>query len=228
MTESSINNIQWPCELSDNLKRQLLNIARPCKGTPNIQKKTGIYYVTRGLSIMYYTTDYMNNNLGFVIGAHDWLGASRIPNNTKLFLQTIVIEPEEYLFFQNHKISQLAEINPEVYKLLYYCLANIQPVHLQGQLTSMQNKEVRVVYTLLALAKKKQTINGAKISLQITQEQLSLATGLSRPRINEVLKQIENSHEISITRGKICILDIIALGNRLDHALMMFYDPRVN
>ena len=227
MTESSIDVPLWPCALSDNLKQQLLNIAQPCQGIPNIQKHRGLYYIGTGLFIIHYATQHMNNNLGYAVGADDWIGASKIVCSDRFFLQAIELEPVESLFFPHHKISKLAEINHEVYKLLYFCLANVQPVHLQGQLTAMQDKEVRVVYTLFSLAQKKISIEGARISLKITQEQLSLVTGLSRPRINEILKKIEKSQEISITRGSICILDIIALGKRLDHALLMFNDPRI-
>jgi CRP/FNR family cyclic AMP-dependent transcriptional regulator len=155
MTESSVDNIQWPCDLSGNLKQQLLNIAQPREGLQRLPEVSGIYHITHGLAILYYTADYMNNNLGFVFGTHDWIGARTIADNPKLFLQHIELEPIKYLFFPRKKILLLAENNHEVYKLLYFCLAKVQPIHLQAQLTAMHDKEVRIAYTLLALAKKK-------------------------------------------------------------------------
>ncbi len=229
MAEFSIDTLHWPCKISNDLKHQLLNIAQPGKGLQNTQKKAafpGIYYITSGLATYYYTSENMNNALGCVFGAHDWIGAYSLGSNAEFFIFSVEFEPVEYLFFSKQKIAQLAESNPEVFKFLYYCIIKMQPRLLQVQLTALHNKELRIVYTLLALAQKKQIIKGAKISIEITQEQLCTVTGLSRPRINEVLKKIEKHHEISIERGKIHIIDLKALGDRLNQLNTMFHDPR--
>lgn len=226
MNEFSIDRQHWPCPISSHLKELLLNAAQQGRGCCGMIKNSGICYIKRGLAILYYTSQQMNNTLGSVIGIHDWIGASTFMNKRELFLLAIELEPIEYLFFPTKKILQLTKTEPEIYKLLYYCVVNMQPVYLQSQLTALHDKEVRIVYMLLSLAQKKQTISGAKTFIAITQEQLCLATGISRPRINEVLKRIEKHHEIAIKRGKIYILDIVALGNRLNHANTMFYDPR--
>ncbi|WP_372882416.1 Crp/Fnr family transcriptional regulator [Psychromonas sp.] len=226
MKELNIEKERWPCPISNHSKEQLARIAQSGNGCTNLLKTSGICYIKKGLAILYYASGQMNNTLGYVIGSGDWIGASTLLNKEELFLLSAELEPVEFLFFSTQKILHLAETEPEMYKLLYYCMVHMQPVYLQSQLTSLHDKEVRVAYMLLFLAQKKQTIKGAKIIITITQEQLCLATGISRPRINEVLKKFEKHREIVIERGKIYILDIVALGHRLDYANTMFYDPR--
>ena len=226
MNELNIEKARWPCPVSNHVKEQLASIAQAGYGCKNLLKTSGICYIKKGLAILYYASGQMNSTLGYVIGSGDWIGASTLMNKRELFLLSAELEPVEFLFFPTQKILQLAETEPEIYKLLYYCMVHMQPVYLQSQLTSLHDKEVRVTYMLLCLAQKKQTIHGAKTAIAITQEQLCLATGITRPRINEVLKKFEKHHEIAIERGKIYILDLVALGHRLDYANTMFYDPR--
>ncbi|WP_028863026.1 Crp/Fnr family transcriptional regulator [Psychromonas aquimarina] len=230
MTDSSTDAINWPCPLSNTLKRQLLDIAQCGKGLPNTQKKAafpGLYYITSGLATLSFLSENMNNTLGFVLGVNDWVGANSLGNSADLFFLTVELEPVEYLFLSKQKIAQLAENNNEVFKFLYYCMIQMQPRSQQAPLTALHDKEIRIVYTLLALAQKKQTLKGVKTTIDITQEQLCTVTGLSRPRINEVLKNIEKAQEISIERGKIHIIDINALGERLNQLNSMFSDPRI-
>ncbi|MGB5443985.1 MAG: Crp/Fnr family transcriptional regulator [Psychromonas sp.] len=226
MNEFKIENECWPCPLSNHLKVQLLAIAQSEKGAQRMIKNSGLCYIKSGLACLYYASEQMNNTLGYVIGSGDWIGASTLMKKNKLFLLSAELEPIEYLFFPTEKILRIAKAEMEIYKLLYHCMIHMQPIYLQSQLTSLHDKETRVVYMLLCLAQKKQTVNGAKTVINITQEQLCLATGISRPRINEVLKKFEKHQEIAIKRGKIYILDISALSNRLDCANTMFYDPR--
>ena len=229
MSDVNVDNIKWPCSISDDLKQQFAEISQPGKGLPNTQKKMefpGIYYITSGLATLSVLSENMNNTLGFVVGTDDWVGANTIGYLSNIFLLTVEIEPVKYLFFCRKKVALLAEKNLEVYKFLFHCLNKMQPVFWQVSLTALHDKEIRIVYTLLSLAQMKKTIKGAKVSIKITQEQLCAVTGLSRPRINEVLKNIEKAHEISIERGVIHIIDIAALGQRLNQLNMMFNDPR--
>ncbi|GLS90913.1 hypothetical protein GCM10007916_19800 [Psychromonas marina] len=229
MSTLNIDTIQWPGPISEGLKQQLFEIAQPGKGLPDTQKKTdfpGIYYITAGLATLSVQSENMNNSLGFVLGTNDWVGANTVGKLSDIFLLTVEIEPVEYLFLCRKKVTLLAEKNLEVYKFLFHCLNKMQPVFWQVSLTALHDKEARIVYTLVSLAQKKKIIQGTKVSIKITQEQLCAVTGLSRPRINEVLKKIEKAHEISIERGVIHILDTDALGKRLNQLNMMFNDPR--
>jgi DNA-binding GntR family transcriptional regulator len=59
------------------------------------------------------------------------------------------------------------------------------------------------------------------LKIDISQKQLSQITGISRPRLNEVLKQLEAVGEISLERGSIHLIDIPALSlrtHKLDNA----------
>lgn len=229
MSDINIDEIIWPCTLSKQLKRQLLSISESGEGLPASQNKQyfpGLYYIKSGLATISILSENMNNTLGFVLGEKDWLGANAIGYMDELYLLSVELEPIKHLFFCKEKVINLAQTTPEVYKLLFHCLQKDQPKHWQVTLNTLHDKEVRIVYTLLSLAGKKTVIKGAKISIKITQEQLCIVTGLSRPRVNEVLKAIEKAHEISIERGTIHINDIKALGSRLDQLNTMFNDPR--
>ena len=232
MTDFPIKNINWPAELSDNLKNKLMAIAQLKKDLKQYPSHIvngdtpGVSYLIDGIIMIYYTSENMNNIRGIVCGQHDWLGADTIDRNTESTIFIEQVEEVKYLFFPTDKVKKLAETEPEVFKWLYYCFVKMQPSILQNQLISIHDKEIRIVYALLTLAKHKQVLLGQQTSLQISQQQLSTITGLSRPRINEVLKKIEKQNEIVIERGKIHIIDKLALGKRLDHANLMFADPR--
>ena len=232
MADFPMQNINWPAELSDDFKDKLMTIAQIRKGLKQYPsrmvngKVPGITYITKGIIFIYHTSKNMNNINGVVCGSHDWLGGDGIDNNAEIIIFIEQIEEIEYLFFPAIKVKELAETEPEVFKWLYYCTVKIQPNILQSQLISLHDKEVRIVYALLTLAKHKQVIIGQQTSLQISQQQLSTITGLSRPRINEVLKKIEKENEIAIARGKIYIIDKKALGKRLGNANLMYTDPR--
>ncbi|PKF61754.1 hypothetical protein CW745_10595 [Psychromonas sp. psych-6C06] len=229
MSIVNIDNIQWPCPLSKDLKQQLLALSHPGKGMPNTNKNMslpGIYYITKGTGILFITCDNMSSSLGLAIGVNDWTGASSIGNDNKVLLMSLELEPVQHLFFPKQKLELLAKQNLEAFKFLYHCVTTEHPQVFQASLTSLHDREVRIAYSLLSLAQKKSFIKGANMSLKITQAQLSTITGLTRPRINEALKKFEKAQEISMTRGEIHIIDVNALGNRLNQLNTMFSDPR--
>ncbi|WP_425457433.1 hypothetical protein [Colwellia demingiae] len=51
--------------------------------------------------------------------------------------------------------------------------------------------------------------------------------GLSRPRVNEVLKSLEQQEILQLSHKKIKIKNIKAVFKRLDEANLSFYDPRI-
>ncbi|MEH6452105.1 MAG: Crp/Fnr family transcriptional regulator [Psychromonas sp.] len=232
MTNFPIPNINWPTELSDNFKKKLLSIAQQSTTLKNqslnmlYDDNAGIYYLSDGIVTVYYTCDNTNSLQGMVCGPKDWLGSFDITSNSETCLLVEKLEEVNYLFFPSHKIKKLAETEPEVFAWLYYCTAKMQPKILQSMLICAHNKEIRIVYTLLTLANYQRVLLGQQTSLHINQQQLSTITGLSRPRINEVLKKIEKDNEIVIERGKIHIIDKVALGKRLEPASLIFSDPR--
>jgi len=92
-------------------------------------------------------------------------------------------------------------------------------------LIAASNKKVRVVYCLTTLMPLNQCNNSA-IDIEVSQQKISDICGLSRPRVNEVLKELEQSGLIKVQHKKITIDNITALFELLNAANLCFYDPR--
>lgn len=232
MQEYNVEDIQWPAPLSESLKQKLLNIAfygndfKPKIPVNNKTKNPGVYYFISGLATFSYSTPNMKNIRGCVFGRGDWLGANSLYNERGLYLVPEEIEKVSFLYFPKERINKLIESTPEVYQWLFYCVGNAQPKIMQSQLTAMHDKTSRIVYTLLELARYTPLLLGSSSFIRISQQQLSTVTGLSRPRINEVLKSLEKLGQISLQRGSIHLLDLPALGKHLETLNTMFHDPR--
>lgn len=125
------------------------------------------------------------------------------------------LEPVEVIFFPKDKIDQIAGKDPLVYKFLYHSSLESQQAWLKAQIVSLHNRETRVVYALLEVSRHTSQIQGSIVSVNASQKQLSSITGISRPRLNEVLKMLESNGEISVMRGAIHLLEIERLKQRL-------------
>ena len=143
--------------------------------------------------------------------------------NSGLLLKATIDEiyPTIIICFPKEKIDRLAATNDEVYKWLYHCTLDVQKCWLQAQLCSLYDRECRIVFSLLDISKRLPSVKGSLLKIDISQKQLSQITGISRPRLNEVLKQLEAVGEISLERGSIHLIDIPALSlrtHKLDNA----------
>ena len=96
---------------------------------------------------------------------------------------------------------------------------------MQAFLSSIHEKEQKTIYVLLELAARQTNVTGAKVSINISQTQLSTITGISRPRLNEVLKSIEQQGLVTIQRGKVSISDFEGLYERISPMNLMIRDP---
>ena len=74
-------------------------------------------------------------------------------------------------------------------------------------MSSLHEQEQKVVYSLLELAKRQDSVDGAIEQVNISQSQLSTVSGVFRLRLNEVLKIIEESGAIIVKRGRIYLSD---------------------
>ncbi|WP_052772078.1 Crp/Fnr family transcriptional regulator [Vibrio mexicanus] len=126
------------------------------------------------------------------------------------------LEPIEMLIFPQAKIEELAKINPEIYKWLYHSTHKTQQAWIRAQISTLYDKETRIVSSLLEIAKYIPNIKGSFQKIHASQRQLSLITGISRPRLNETLKELEVSKEISLERGVIHLLKPDALRKRME------------
>jgi CRP/FNR family transcriptional regulator, cyclic AMP receptor protein len=232
MQQYDVEKINWPTALTPTLKEKLLSIAYysdnfSAQMTQNVKPQhPGVYYFIKGLATFSYTTPNMKNIRGCVFGTGDWIGANSLFRTNSLFLLPETLVPLEFLYFPRDKIEQLSLSSTEIYKWLFYCINNSQPKIMQSQLTALHDKTCRIVYTLLELARYTPFVLGSFPSIRISQQQLSTVTGLSRPRINEVLKILEKKCEISLERGCIHILNQPALNKYLHELNVMFHDPR--
>jgi CRP/FNR family cyclic AMP-dependent transcriptional regulator len=234
MQQYDVEKIKWPTSLSATVKEKLLNIAyygdnfTPQVSTNAKLKHPGVYYFIRGLATFSYTTANMKNIRGCVFGGGDWIGANSLFREKSLFFVPETLIPIEFLYFPRDKIEKLSITSPEVYQWLFHCIDNTQPKIMQSQLTALHDKTSRIVYTLLELARYTPVLLGSSPSIRISQQQLSTVTGLSRPRINEVLKTLEKKGEISLERGCIHLIEQAGLAKYLDELNTMFHDPRDN
>lgn len=198
MLEPTISEqIQWPCELSADLIESLMDIAVLKTGvdsfeiTKKFQRFPGVFYILSGSAGICFSTENMKSLSGGVIGRGDWVGALSIHADYNLFAVAEEVEPITMVLFPAVKVLELAERKCMVFKWLLHCGTKTQSIWMQAYLSSIHEKEQKTIYVLLELAARQINIAGAAVSINISQTQLSTITGISRPRLNEVLKGIE-------------------------------------
>lgn len=217
-------DINWPCDLSIKLKSFLMSIAvkrvgvNCLGGTPSSPLAEGLVYCLQGSAIISWSSYDMRNKVGAVIGTQDWMGFLNIGEKpTNYVYSTIEIKPVTCLVFPRIAILEYAQQDFEMYKLLFHIVKKIVPKWIQASITGLHDVELRVISALLDLVLLEPEIIDYQVEIHISQQQLSDFTGVSRPRVNEVLKHIERSGEIQIMRNKIQFNDIRALSKRLQY-----------
>ncbi|MFC0171178.1 Crp/Fnr family transcriptional regulator [Vibrio comitans] len=230
----TVEDIAWPCELPEELKAKLLAMAVQCQGvkalpfTVSYSTLPGVYYVLKGSCGLCFSTNDSKSVLGAVVGTKDWFGALNVGTGRKIFGVAEEIEEIHFLLFPEAKILQLAKSEPLVYKWLFHAGIHAQSFIMQAMLSAIHQKEQKVMYVLLELHSRQNQIGGATQSINASQTQLSSITGLSRSRLNEVLKGLEKKGLINIQRGKIFLLDIEALSTLLSPMNLMMKNPTKN
>lgn len=213
------DKIIWPCELSNETKEAIVLCAVRINqfGTKlnSSRSSSGVTYINKGIACISFGSDQTNTMNAGVYGKGSWLGSSVINQSFKLHATIEEIEPLEAIFFPKDRIDQLAEKDPSIYKWLYYSSLNTQQPWLLAQIVSLHDRVTRVVYALLEIARYTSQIKGSLTSVNASQKLLSNVTGISRPRLNEVLKMLESVGEVSVSRGSIHLLDINRLEQRL-------------
>ncbi|MDN3681037.1 Crp/Fnr family transcriptional regulator [Vibrio tapetis subsp. quintayensis] len=214
-------DILWPCELDEQTKIQLMSIVKPITGIAHFvnrseltNQRRGVYYVRKGIVAIAFSPEGPNSMNSGILSHGLWIGGGVMMGQQFMRAAFEEIEPLELFFFQKDKIEQLAESNPFIYKWLYYGSLDTQKIWISAQVASLHDKEVRIVSALLDLLNRSKTIKGSVPEIKVSQKQLSIITGISRPRLNEVLKLLESSQEITLARGKIYLTDLEALTKR--------------
>ncbi|WP_299136070.1 Crp/Fnr family transcriptional regulator [uncultured Vibrio sp.] len=223
--------IQWPCELPQELIDSLVEIAVFKTGihsleiTQKFQNLPGVFYILSGSAGICFSTENMKSLSGGVIGKGDWMGALTIHAEYNLFAVAEEVEPISMILFPADKVLELAEEQCMVFKWLLHCGTRAQSIWMQAYLSSIHEKEQKTIYVLLELAARQTNITGATVSINVSQTQLSTITGISRSRLNEVLKGIEQAGLVTIQRGKVFISDIEGLYERISPMNLMMRNP---
>lgn len=232
MLEPTISEqIQWPCELPQELIDSLVEIAVFKTGihsleiTQKFQNLPGVFYILSGSAGICFSTENMKSLSGGVIGKGDWMGALTIHAEYNLFAVAEEVEPISMILFPADKVLELAEEQCMVFKWLLHCGTRAQSIWMQAYLSSIHEKEQKTIYVLLELAARQTNITGATVSINVSQTQLSTITGISRSRLNEVLKGIEQAGLVTIQRGKVFISDIEGLYERISPMNLMMRNP---
>lgn len=220
------DEIRWPCSLPASTQTQLLKIARHYDPAQLGGNLPGVLYVASGCLIGYATHAGMENSLGLIFGRGSWFGTQYIHNPTYTpveFFEPLL--PTELILFPKEELEPLLEQDPHLYKFLFYIAQYMGRLAIQMGSNSLYCLTTRTVYVLLELATKHALANDREPSLEITQQTLSRIIGISRPRLNEVLKQLAAAGELRLGRGEITLLDMAALKTRLPPLGFTYHDP---
>ncbi|MCJ8293323.1 MAG: Crp/Fnr family transcriptional regulator [Colwellia sp.] len=226
------NDIVWPCELSASLKKNLLSIASlkheitPLGGSPKHPFSDDICYLFEGVAVLCTSTLNPSTTVGGVIGPKDWFGVGGIDESSRPIYTTEEVVPVVLMAFPNKLLLKLAEQDSEVFKFLFYIAQKLLKKWTQAAATVIHDKEMRIVYYLLELRVLHPKKGDVIPSIKISQQQLSFLSGISRPRVNEVLKALEVAEEIEIARGSLRIINLPKLAARLNNVNVSMRDPR--
>ncbi|NQZ81352.1 MAG: Crp/Fnr family transcriptional regulator [Colwellia sp.] len=231
--EISINDIVWPCELSTSLKKNLLSIASlkfeitPLGGSPKNPFSGDICYLFEGIAVLCTSTPNTSTTVGGVIGPQDWFGVGGLDESFRPIYTTEEVVPVVLMAFPNKLLLKLAEQDNEVFKFLFYIAQKLLKKWTQTAATVIHDKEMRIVYYLLELRVLHPKKDDVIPIIKISQQQLSFLSGISRPRVNEVLKELEVAEEIEIARGSLRIINLPKLSARLNNLNVSMRDPRL-
>ncbi|TCI05151.1 Crp/Fnr family transcriptional regulator [Corallincola luteus] len=230
----TIDQLDWGCDIPISLKHELLAIARVEKSLSSLIKDremglfSGVIYFIRGVQTICFAPYEGTNMVGTVLGPGDWVGALSIGASFQLFVLTEEVAPVHLLYFPGGKLKQMANNDSDVYKWLFHIAQKAQSNWMQANLAAMHDKRVKTAYALLEFARRQAsaTVDKTVPMIKVSQDQLASVTGLSRSRLNEVLRNFEKAGEVKLGRGQLQILDMSALASRLHEMNTMFHDPR--
>ncbi|WP_080755629.1 Crp/Fnr family transcriptional regulator [Aeromonas hydrophila] len=221
-----ISKIEWPCTLKLSTKECLFDISQPVSVQELERDALGLIYVESGILIGYTTDINLENSLGLIHGEGEWFGVQTIFNdgyNPSVIYE--MVSPGSLILFPKEKIMKILASLDEGYKFLFFISQRIGRLHLQMGSNSLHSLASRVIYVILELAIKSDLIHGQEYVITITQQRLSQIVGVSRPRLNEVLQDLAEKKNITISRGKIIVHNLDSLRDKLHSFLLMYHDP---
>jgi len=186
---------------------------------------SGLIYIKRGRFSISLPQQNMDTLYSFIVELNGWFGGLTLMPLPHPFLLINELENVELLYISKRRLTEIADANPLIYKWLLNIAADNMPQWFQAPLIALSNKKIRVIYclaTLLPLNKRNLNL----IEIETSQQKISDICGLSRPRVNEVLKELEQQKLIQVQHKKIIIPNTMALFKLLDEANLCFFDPR--
>ncbi|ALO35296.1 hypothetical protein CMT41_11615 [Colwellia sp. MT41] len=186
---------------------------------------SGLIYLKKGRFSFSLPQRNLDTLYSFIVEQNGWFGGLTLMQLPHPFLLINEIEPVELLYIPKDRLTKIADAHPLIYKWLLNIAAHNIPQWLQVPIIALSNKNIRVLYclaTLLPLNKRDSSL----IEIDASQQKISDICGLSRPRVNQVLKKLEQQELIKVQHKKIIIQSTTALFKLLDEANLCFYDPR--
>jgi CRP-like cAMP-binding protein len=217
------SDIVWPIAISESLKHKMLSISQTIDNVKAFEVSTdywhvnGLFYINKGLFTVGYTAEDLNVTVSAIVGAQDWLGINSLFDDGERVVHSVKLAETELIYFPRDKLEALSQQEPSLFELFYYLSKSATRVLIRSCLVCLHERDKRIAYTLARAYNKLIAIDGkAEPVLQISQQQLSNIVGVSRPRVNETLKEFERQRIILVQRGKIFIEDIDGLMSKLD------------
>ncbi|WP_255554621.1 Crp/Fnr family transcriptional regulator [Moritella sp. 24] len=214
--------------MSNNTKCKLIDIAQyKTEFTDHRQMLSdGVCYIYQGTAAVCMQAKNLKTVNNVVMGKQEWFGDCQSVNNNLLFFSLSEIEPLNLIVFPQEQLDRLIDIDLEVTKWLYHVVNASQQKWRQSQLLLSENKQIKIIYLLIELTMHQKQIKGVLPKIAISQQQISIITGISRQRVNEALKQLESAQCLELERNSIYIIDFKGLCKRLDHIDLSIRDPR--
>lgn len=126
----------------------------------------------------------------------------------------IALEPVEVLSLGREQLATLRHRHPDIDEALLGVMAReVQRLSAHLVEALFVPVEKRVMRRLVALCLQYGT-GAAEIVVPLTQEDLAGLAGTTRPTVNQVLRRLEERGTVSLSRGRITVLDVETLTQR--------------
>lgn len=225
-----LHRIKWPCKLTKPALEALLNKASLMDITDasdlNLKLQDSIIYIISGVLTPCMITTGVRTVSGVVLGKGCWFGLTNLDETPAPHFQFEIVEPITIILIPANHCQLTAETYPELYKWLWHVNPDISARWLQGQVIAGESIMIKIVYLLIDIAAHQGSTKIVSFPISLSQFQFSSMTGISRSRLNHVLKELEHNDEISISRGHITIKSFEKLGARLNELDLSYRDPR--
>ncbi|MCJ8321368.1 MAG: Crp/Fnr family transcriptional regulator [Colwellia sp.] len=186
---------------------------------------SGIIYIKKGRISISLPQQNLDTIYSFILEANSWFGGLTLMPLPHPFILINEIDQVEVLYIAKDQLTEIADANPLIYKWLLKIAAENIPQWLQVPLIALSNKKLRVTYCLATLLPTNKG-NISTMVIDVSQQKISDICGLSRPRVNEVLKELEQEGLLQVKHKKIIIINPKGMFKLLDEANLCFYDPR--